>query len=250
MPGRDWSTDKAERVLSFLQNEGRAIFILGYQSERFVNLDNVLSAYGIGIGDYLVLEGDTNRFYMGNPGFIIPTFVPSEITQPLIDRRFVSLLVQTTAIDELTLVRSSTSIEPIMLTSPASYGKNNPEAASINKEPGDLEGPFALGVKVDDTWYTHEAHTTKLIAFSCEFILEESINDMIGGTNWDLIINSLHWLSEQPVSIQIPSKSPSRVSPLSMSQGQANTIAFISVIALPLIFVGTGVFVWFRRRHN
>jgi len=250
LPERDWSTDMAERVLTYLQNEGNAIFLMGYRAERFVNMDNVLSAYGIALGDYIVLEGNSNHYYMGNPSFIIPGMVPGEITQPIIDKRFYPLFVQTTGIDVLPLKRNSTNVEPILVTSNASYAKNNPEAASINKEPGDLSGPFDLGVAVTDTWYTDVTHVTKFVVYACDYMLEESINAMFGGTNWDLIINSLNWLSEQPTSLHIPSKSPSSTQHLTMNAREANTIIFISVIGLPLLFAGTGIVVWLRRRHN
>jgi ABC-2 type transport system permease protein len=250
MPKRDWSGGKADRILEFLQNEGRALFVMGYQSGRFPNMDRVLSAYGVALGDYIVLEGDSNRFYMGSPGFIVPGFIPSDITQPLIDRRFASLFIESTGIDILPLVRSSTTIEPVVVTSRLSYGKNNPEPTTINKEPGDIDGPFNLGVTITDSWYTNRSFMTKLVVFSCLNMLDPSINDIIGGTNWGLVVNSLHWLSDQPVSLFIPAKSPSRVQPLSMTQGEANTVAFISAIAMPLIFVVAGIAVWYRRRHS
>jgi hypothetical protein len=197
-----------------------------------------------------VLEGDSNRFYMGVPSFMLPLMAVSEITQPIIERRFPVLFVESTGIDTLPVKRNSTVIEPIIGTSSAAYGKNNPDSATANKEPGDLDGPFDLGVMITDTYYVSTTHTTKLVVYGSHVLLDERANSMIGGSNWDLIINSLHWLSEQPVSIFIPSKSPSGHMPLAISQSQANTMAGIAVIVIPACFIAAGLGVWYRRRHS
>jgi ABC-2 type transport system permease protein len=250
MPRRDWSTDKAERILEYLQNDGRALMVMGYQAQRFPHMDGVLSAYGVAVGDYIVLEGDTNRFYMGVPSFLIPLMAANDITQPIIDRRFPTLFVESTAIEELPLKRTSTVIESIVGTSNASYGKKNTESITPNKEPGDVDGPFDLGVTITDTYYVNRTHTTKIVIYGSHILLDETANSMIGGTNWDLLINSLHWLSEQPVSIFIPSKSPSGFMPLSMTQFQATVVAGIAAIGMPLLFIAAGLGVWLRRRHS
>lgn len=250
LPARDWSTDEADRILKYLQNDGKAMFALGYAQERFPNMESVLAAYGVALGDYIVLEGDANYYYMNNPYMVIPQFVPGDITQSAIDKKYAALLYQSTGVQELAVKKTSTKIEPFLITSAAAYGKSNPESESVNKEPNDVSGPFNLGVTVTDTFYTDTTHTTKLVVLSCELIMEESINNAIGGTNWDIFINSINWMQEQATGIYIPSKSPSSSAQLQLTQAQAGMTALVSVIVLPLVLIATGFVIWLRRRHS
>ena len=248
-PSRDWSDDEAERVLKYLQNDGRAIFLLGYSQSLYPTMNSVLAAYGVALGDYIVIEGDT-RYYMGNQITLIGEFVPGDVTQNFIDKRYVPMMYQATGIDVLPLKKTSTKIEPLIVTSPSAYGKSNPESETINKEPGDTEGPFNLAVTVTDSYYTDTNHYTKMVVLSSIYMLSEGYNNAVSGTNWEFIVNSVNWLQGQDTSIYIPSKSPYSSAQLSFNQAQAGMMALVSVIILPIAIIAAGLVIWFRRRHN
>ena len=251
MPGRDWSTEAASRVSSYLASNGRALAILGFNPERYENLDNLFAAYGVSVGDFFIVEGDSNFHFPGFPHFVVPAFISHDITQPILEREFFTLHVFTSGIIEEPLRRASTVIEPLLVTSQRSYGKTNPETATINKEPEDIDGPFNLAVTITDTYYMGDNFTTQLVVFgSGAELMDDELNSYIGGTNWDILLNSADWLRGQSSSIYIPSKTPPSVTRLTMTQGQANGIAIASVIVLPILIIATGLTIWLRRRHS
>ena len=251
-PERDWSPEQAERILYYLENDGRAMFILGFRGTRFPRMDEVLAAFGIGLGDYVVIEGNPNHFHMNNPVLLRPEFVSSEITDPLIERAFAPLIFQATGIDTLDMRRAGIRIEPLIRTSNQSYGRNDPEVEVVTRVPQDVEGPFDLAVTVDSSFFSGARGTTvttRLVLIGSDFIMHEGYNSAWGGANWNFLINGLHWLREQPIRLFIPTQAPPATMPLSLTQAQAIVIALFAVAVLPLTIGITGLVVWLRRRN-
>ena len=251
-PERDWSPDQAERILHYLQNDGRAMFLLGYRAARFPRMDEVLAAFGIRIGDYVVIEGNPNHFFRNNPLMKLPEFVSSEITDSLIERDFMPLLFQSTGIDILDLRRASTNIYPLIRTSGQAYGRSDPEVEVVTRVPQDIGGPFNLAVTVEDSMFVSalgRSLTTRMVVVGSEFILAEDLNIELGGANWGFLINSLNWLQDAPASVFIPAQTPPTVARLTITTGQAGMITLFSVIVLPLTFAVAGLVVWLRRRN-
>ena len=252
MPDRDWSPDQADRIREYLQNNGRAVFVTGYRIARFPRMDEVLASFGVKIGDYVIIEGNPNYFHMGNPLFLLPDFVPSEITDPLIERDFIPHIVQSTGIDILDMRRASTQIQPLIRTSNQAYGRNDPAVTVITRAPQDVDGPFNIAVMVEDSFFIGGGGTvtTRMVVIGSDFILGEGENAVTGGANWAFLMNSLDWLRERPGRVFIPAQPwpPSSV-PLMMTQTNALAIMFVSLIALPAAFAVTGLVVWLRRRN-
>jgi ABC-2 type transport system permease protein len=255
MPAQDWSKDTADRILAYLQRGGSMMAFFSYGMERFPNLDYVLSSYGVAIGDYFVVEGSAANVAENNPGYLIPNIAQHEITTTATAAsasgyRVVS--VASTGINELPEKRINVKIEPLLSTSNSAYGRlvSNTEAETLSKTPDDIEGPFNIGVAITESVNAVESYTTRLVIFGTPLLLEEYVNTNFSrGTNWDLILGGLNWMSERE-SIYIPAYTPAQVSRLSLTQVDANVLMIISIFVLPLIFVAAGVFVWFRRRHN
>lgn len=250
--GRDWSPDQAERILNYLENDGRAIFVLGYRGTRFPNMDEVLAAFGIRVGDYIVIEGDTNNFFGNTPTMLLPDIISQEITEGMMEREFRPLIVQSTGIDTLEMRRSGTVIEPLLRTSSHAYGRTDPTITAITRTPDDVAGPFDIAVAVEDSFFmigTNELMTTRIVAIGSEFILEEMLNAQLGGANWNFLMNSLSWLREEPARIFIRGQAPPATMPLMMSQAHAGMIALLSVVVLPLSFGIIGLIIWLRRRN-
>ena len=260
-PERDWSVDQADRILHYLQNDGRAMFVLGYRGElRSPNLDRVLADFGIRIGDYVVIEGNPNYFHMNNPLILLPDLVyndglddvSGEITRGLIERDFTPFIQQSTGIEVLELRRPRTRIEPLIRTSSQAYGRIDPDILTITRAPNDVDGPFDLAVAVEDSNFVPalgDSLTTRLVVIGSESMLMEGHNAAREGVNWNFLISSLNWLREEPARVFIPSQAPPATMPLSMTTGEAIIIAAFSVVVLPLFFGVTGLVVWLRRRN-
>ncbi|MDR3239608.1 MAG: GldG family protein [Clostridiales bacterium] len=249
-PSRDWTASAAENVKTFLQNDGRAVFCVGAFGQEYPNLDSVLSSYGVRMGQYIVAENDPSHYAGNNRIYLLSDFAPHDITQPLLDKNYMPLLVQSSGVEKTELKKSSITIEPLLTTSKQAYGKTNPNTQTIEKEPDDQDGPFDLAVAITDAYATDEEHTTKIIFIANPTIIDESVNTAIRGVNWDFLINAMNWLQDKADTVSILPKTPETAEQLTMSSMQVLVLSMFSSIILPLIILGAGLTVWLRRRHS
>jgi len=253
MPDRDWGTVKADRILDYLDNrEGRVFMALNVTTEYFPELNRVLQAYGLKIGDYIVLEGDTRRTLGGNPSWMMPQQVPHEqITLPLFLEGFTQFFLAPAGLEILEMRRPSTVIEPLLVTSRDAYGRHiDSDAETILRLPEDEEGPFVLAVAVTDTVFLHTTQVTRMVVTSSWTIMDEFVNGTIGGGNWAFIANSLNWLRDQPPGIWVPVRRPPGATPVMFTDAQVFTMSGIAMGGIPVALFGIGIFMWFRRRHS
>jgi hypothetical protein len=80
--------------------------------------------------------------------------------------------------------------------------------------------------------------------------LNHEINTMIGGGNYEFIINSLNWLHERPATTWIPPFNVAGAVPTVMDTAQQHALAVTAIGGIPLLCVIIGVFVWYKRRYS
>jgi len=252
MPERDWGTAKADRILDYLDNrQGRVFMALNISTGDFPELNRVLEAYGLLMGDYVIIEGDTRRTIGGNPTWMMPHMAQHTITEPLHNEGFTQFILQPTGLGVAEIRRPSTTIEPLLVTSWDAYGRPlDSDEDTVQRLPSDLEGPFILAVAVTDTVFLETTHTTRLVVASSWTIMDEFVNTTIGGGNWAFIAGSMNWLRDQPPGIWVPVRRPPGATPVLLTDAQVLTMSGIAMGGIPLALFGAGIFVWFRRRHS
>ncbi|MCL2572087.1 MAG: GldG family protein [Defluviitaleaceae bacterium] len=251
MPTRDWGSAKADRILAYLdEQEGRAFVSLGPSRERFPQLDRVLQAFGLRLGDYLVLEGNQARTFNNDPTWMMPMWeLHEEITVPLMLQGFTGLLFMgPTGLDILDMRRNSTIIEPLFTTSSESLGLIIDTPA--DEAPEQVEGPFNLAVAVTDRTFLDTTRESRMVVVSTWSVLFEDVNTFIGGGNWAFIATSLNWLQDQPPGIWVPARRPPGSTPVMLSDAQVVTMTGVVMGVLPVSLFAIGIFIWFRRRHS
>jgi ABC-type uncharacterized transport system involved in gliding motility auxiliary subunit len=249
-PTRDWTEDEARKVLEYLQNDGRAIFAVGYYGTEFPNMSSVLQNYGVDIGKYIIIEGSADNYILNNPSYVLPEIATHGITESLTKSSYRPLMVQSSGIETLSVKKSTTTIEPLLVTSSKAYGKTNLASSVQEKEPNDATGPFNVAVAVTDSFYTNEQHTTKIVVAGAFSVLDENINSAMAGANWIMLVNSLNWLQDKDGTIYIPSKTPEETAMLSITSQQTVVYSLIAVIVIPALILIAGFYVWFMRRHS
>jgi len=249
-PARDWTESAVEKVREYLQNDGRALFAFNNIFTDMPNLNSLLDSFGVKIGNYLVIEGSAEHLVSSNPTIMLPIIADHELNKTLLERNYRPLFVQPSGVETLPVKKNSIKIEPLLTTSSSSYGKVNPEAQSIAKEEGDVDGPINVAVAVTDSYYTDVQHTTKLVVVAASSIVDEQINYQLNGSNYFFLINSLNWLQDKDDTVYIPSKSPSTLSQLTITQQQIYIMMFFSVFVVPLSVIAVGLVVWLRRRYS
>ena len=255
MPERDWTPDIAEKIRAYLENDGRAALLLGFVGQRFTNMNSVLAAFGLSLGEYIVIEADDAHMLSANPLWILPVVLPHEITDPIISGRlrpfFMSdTSLMTTGIDILELRRTSTRYSPILTTSHRAFGRSDFSVEGVTQTSSDIPGPITLALAVEDNFFVGGTTlTTRLAVFSSESIMISQVNSTTSGANWNLIIRSFDWLREAEDRVWVPAQRPPASTPLGHTFLQARLIAAFAAIILPLAIAITGIVVWLRRKN-
>jgi ABC-2 type transport system permease protein len=246
-PQRDWSAETAALVAEYLEGGGRALFFIDYTNTSFINMEGVLSAYGIEFIHGLVVEGNQNNYFQGNPLNLIPLLVPHDISHQVSNRGFPNIIPAAMPIREPDMLRQSVEVTPIMVTSPAAYAKTGDDSQSIHKEPGDIDGPFIISAAVEE-YNDVTGVTTKIVVTGAESVLNSIVNDHVMGANYDYIIFSANWTQDAPSRAFISPKTASHAG-LIMTAGQAFTLIGMSLL-IPIAIIIFGVAVWLRRRNS
>ena len=246
-PTSDLSAEETKKVISYLENGGKALIFSDYTKEEMPNFTSVLESYGVKTVDGIIFEGDTQH-YVQQPYYLVPSFGESEIVSALSANNRNVLIAASQGIQKLDNYRDTLVIESLITTSSSAYSKVDVEnMTQYEKEKNDIDGPFDLGVAVSETSGDKE---TQLVYFSSVGILDDSLNQMVSGGNAEMVMNSITWMcKEKGTSIAIASKSL-QVNYLTLNQFQISMWTIVTLILIPGAFLICGFVIWFRRRKQ
>ena len=144
-------------------------------------------------------------------------------------------------------MRDTVTIESLLTTSDKAYSKINLNSTTMEKESGDIEGPFELGVSITET--LEDDKETQIVYYSTSNLLEGQTNQMVSGGNEKLFMESLNWMTdtEENKTVSIPSKSM-EVSYLTLTDYDASFWKICTIGLIPGIFLVAGFVIWLKRR--
>lgn len=248
-PKSDISEDEADKIISYLENGGKALIFSDYTKEEMTNFKKVLENYGVAPKDGVVLENDTKHYIMQVPYYLVPTMDSTDITSDLIsDNRFV-LMPAAQAVETLEFYRNTLEITPILTTSDDAYIKTDVEnMQTFEKEDGDENGQFQLGIAVTES--VGEDKETQIAYYASSSLLDSATNQQVSGGNTELVLKSLAWMCENDVPvISVDSKSLS-MNYLTISEYDAGYWSAITCGVIPALFLLVGGVIWFKRRKQ
>ena len=117
---------------------------------------------------------------------------------------------------------------------------------SYAKEAGDQEGPFTIGMEVTEQLEDAE---TKIIYYTTEGILDDTMNRAVAGGYMELLANSLSDMADHETSVSIAAKSLD-ASYLTVTSAAANLWSIVATAVLPLGVLILGGVVCYRRRKR
>ncbi len=258
-PEKDFLPVETQAIDSFLARGGRVLYLL----EPFMadSLAAGLRRYGVRVGDDIVV--DLLRGSINSPfAFLVKDYPTHDIT------RFFEV---GTVFD---MVRS---VEPDSIPAPGvtvnrfleSSEKSRAESdRSMLQQHFDLVAQMAmdqgrkvcLGVSAElSASFFGQAGSTAAAADSTAAGKREARLIVIGDRdfatdayleqlgNRDLLLNCLRWLRGQSEEITIQPRETENT-PLVMEQSDMLTMIVVTLVALPLVIILTGLFIWLRRR--
>ena len=116
----------------------------------------------------------------------------------------------------------------------------------MNKEEGDADGPFALGVAITEEV---EGGQTGIVWLATSYMFDSDNNLRVAGANNDLFLNTLDWMCQRESAISIRAKDLS-AEYLTVPSSSASTWSLILVAVVPLAFLVGGAVVTIRRRRR
>ncbi|MDE6312536.1 MAG: Gldg family protein [Lachnospiraceae bacterium] len=270
-PQKDFTQEEADKLKEYLRKGGNMLLNLGWTEAEMNNLSSVLADYGLTVGRDVIVETSQSG-YTQNPFYLLPTIESTEITSSLSGNYYIFMPYCITLGQDST--NETANITPLLTTSSYSYGKADIQnAQSYDKEEGDSDGPFNVGVMSEitvDTSAASEVKTTtdaeptdngagdaeegttktsKMIVYASDSVFTEQADNMVAGSNSQLFRNSLNSMITVDTSISIPVKDYD-MNTLTVPALQNAIIGIVTTILVPLILLITGIVITVRRRKK
>lgn len=238
-PSADLSKEEAKKIASYMEGDGKMYYIAHALTDDLPNMKSLLKEYGITMEKGTVVESSSNM-YMQYPVWILPTVGTSTITESLTDRYIFVPESKGFAHGDDT---DDYTITDLLSTSDGAYSKVNFSGEVMDKEKGDIDGPFQLALQVDDE------NGGKIIVLGSTNVLLDEIDEAVSGANSDFFLNGVNYLAQQEEKISVRAKD--------LSSNTATVTAFAqkalmvgTVMVLPAVTLLFGLVVVLKRKRK
>lgn len=243
-PTTDLTDNEKTMVLDYLKKGGDAVINMEYNAQTVEqpNLEEVLGYYGIQSTQGVICETSGNYYYA--PYYIVPSLGSSELVSKLNGYCIVESAI---GLNRMTDIRSSLKLEELVTTSDSAYLKLNPATNTLEKESGDMDGPFSIGISATESVGDEE---TKLVVFaSADAFVEQyvSTSQLENGELIKAAVGSMLQSDTQKAAIDAKSVD---ISYISLSIPAQMVWAVVLIILLPLTILTFGFVIWMLRRRG
>lgn len=243
-PKSDISPDEKTILEDYVKNGGKLMVIAGPpQNDPLVNLTGLLTDYGMEAINGVVVEEDADYYALSYPYLLMPDMAGDTITAPLLEEKYRAILPISQGFKKTSETTEGTVTE-FLTTSDTAFSKQAGYGlTTYEKEDGDIDGPFAVGVSVETN------KNGQLIWFASSAFLDEQFNAFSSGANLDLVINALSSMLGEREAMAIKSKSLN-FDYLTISNEQASQLKFYMIWFFPILYLGIGIYVIVKKRRE
>ena len=237
-PSSDISQEEARMLLSYVQEGGKLLVLAGPVADgELTNLYGILETYGITAAQGIVSEGDRNHYAFQAPYILLPELGDSDITAPLTEQNYYAIVPVAAGLQ----LGDDSRVTALLTTTDSAYSKTSGYSqTTYEKEEGDIDGPFALGVDIADGG--------ELVFFTSSYLLEDMYNAYSSGANSDLVMNALSSLLGERQALSIRSKSLN-YNYLTISDSAASLLKLVMIGLVPMLYLAMGgAALWDKRR--
>jgi ABC-2 type transport system permease protein len=241
-PSSDLSEDEVSMLTDYANAGGKLFVVAGPVEDGILtNLYALLANYGVETCEGVVVEADRNHYAFGYPYMLMPDMGDSDITSSLADENYYPILPIAQALE---VSEYSTGVTSLLTTSEESFSK----AAGFNlstfdKEDGDTDGPFALGVSIECD------NDGQIVWFSSSQFLEDEVNSYSSGANVNLAMNAISSMVGEREALAIRSKSLN-YNYLTISDSTSSLLKVLMIGVFPLAYLGIGIVIFVNRRRK
>lgn len=241
-PTSDISEKEATVLGNYVKDGGKLVVLAGPAADDSMDhLYSLLSAYGISRQNGIITEADPDKYAFQSPYILLPTIEQSELTAPLINGKYHILVPLAQG---MTIAKDAANVTPLLSTSENAYSKAAGfKMQTIEKEEGDVSGPFTIGLSVKNS------KSGKIFWISSSVFLEDEYNSYSSGANLDLTMNAISSMVDTKAGVSIRSKSLS-YNYLTISATTAAMMKLIMIGVLPLVCIILGITIQVMRRQK
>ena len=246
-PTTDYIKPEADAIRTFIENGGRALFLLDpplrlgrKQIGDNAALTDLLESWGVTVNKNLLLdESPASQLLGGGPE--APVVLKYENHTIVNDMgNITTAFPLSRSLD--TKNTDKTSITKLFATSADSFATSDLGSPEIRINPAkDKHGPFTLAAAGT---YTGGKSGRFIVVGNSSWASNQALG--FGG-NRNLLMNMINWLSSDEDLIAIRPREPEDRR-ITLTRGQFMMVRSVSQFLLPLIVVVFGVAVWWRRR--
>lgn len=247
-PQSDLSQEEVDKISTYLQDGGNLLLVTDPPLEDSLeNLEALMAGYGVEAVPGMVVENDAEHYVWGTPYYLLPELESHTITRPLAEEGYYVLLSIAQGLNISDTLPEGVSVTALLSTSSDAYAKvDGYSISTYEKEEGDLDGPFALGVAVEDA--RGEADS-RIVWISSGGLLDDQSNASVSGANQDLFLNALSWMTAWEEGITIHAKQLANEY-LTIPDADASVLLTVMLAVLPLGCLGLGFWIWMRRKRR
>lgn len=242
-PQSDFSKDDADKIIQYLADGGKVLITTQYTTESMTNFKRILETYHLQLNDGMVVETNDGNYYQ-NPLYLLPNISYDTVTSEIADEYV--FLPYAQGLTQVPQDQDTVSYTKLLETSDQAFLKADVQnMMSLEQEEGDETGPFTLGISVVDT-----ASQAQLYVYTSANMFTDEADQSVSGNNASLFAASIRGLvgeADTNSLIVIPVK-PYTLESIAISQGTMVLTGFLSVIAVPILFLVSGIMIWLRRR--
>jgi len=254
-PQRDWSEATTQIILEYLDRGGKAVFFIDVNETEFANLRWLINYFGVDFMNNAILESDPNFIVPFAGGVVNPFALRAieyghhTITADIIHSDLSIFMMAAMPLRPMGVARQTLTVEPLLLTSPNSYLKEDfhnfdPDTMSWHREPDDPTGPFAVSIAVTDRNSTPH---TRIVFTGTTSVLQDYLNT--GANSW-LVLNMFSWAMDALPNVWIEAQVVNNSNLEFTSATQINFILIVSLFVIPGTILAGGTVVWLRRRNK
>lgn len=245
-PEHDLSKDDADKILTYLNNGGMAVVTTEYVNDLQPNFERILSDYGMTLQRGCVVDNDLEHYYQV-PVLLLPNIEYADETYGLADqyRYMIAPLAQGITVPEeeienITYTKLLTTSENSLLKS------GDVQISTFEKEEGDIDGPFCLGVKAEKEL---DSGVGTLYVFSSAQMFMDEYDAAVAGNNKQLFTNIMGTVAGHDVSVSIPVKSY-QLEQLMVAEKDIAIFRTLGIVMIPIALIIVGIAIWAKRRKD
>ena len=253
-PSSDISEQDRDKVIKFLDANGKALFFLDPSSSRLKNFEAILDHYMIKFKNEIVCENDESRHTQNSLLDLVPEVISNkEITNGIINSKSSVYAGSCAYLEEYNPSSDLLTVLPLLNTSDRSVcipyedyitGAYENKMCEYTEEKRRCIG-LALYQKDSSSMQIDEG--TRICVFSSS---ELALGERSGSAgNVSLIKNCVNWVDNKTNTISISGVQMNAYELSIADAATVKTLVTIVIIVIPVLILGGGVIIWLRRKN-